>query len=70
MVPLRLLNFPNQALSVRHTVVAVLEENRMPPVGIEDEAQRRKLLVLAREFAALGDQALDYEREFKPPYDR
>jgi hypothetical protein len=42
----------------------------MPPVGIEDEAQRRKLLELAREFAAVGDQALDHEREFRAPYDR
>jgi hypothetical protein len=43
MVPLRLLNYPNQALSVRHENVTVLEQNRMPPVGIENEGERRKL---------------------------
>jgi hypothetical protein len=67
MNPLRLLNLPNQALTERHVIVRVLQENRMPPIGIEDDAQRRKLLALAEEFAATGDQALDYEREFKPP---
>jgi mono/diheme cytochrome c family protein len=66
MNPLRLLNLPNQALSVRHQIVAVLEDNRMPPIGIEDNGERKKLLALAQEFAAIGDQALDYEREFKP----
>ena len=66
MNPLRLLNLPNQALSVRHQIVAVLTDNRMPPIGIEDDGERKKLLALAQEFAAVGDQALDYEHEFKP----
>jgi hypothetical protein len=67
MNPLRLLNFPNQALSVRHQIVTQLEQNTMPPnEGIPDSAQRQKLLELARAFAALGDQALDFEGEFKP----
>jgi hypothetical protein len=67
MNPLRLLNYPNQSLTERHTLVQQLEQNRMPPNGgIEDEDDRKKLLALAREFAGVGDQALDYEREFKP----
>ncbi len=61
MNPLRLLNFPNQALTVRHRIVAQIEQNRMPlRTGIPDEAQRQKLLALARAFAAMGDMALDY----------
>jgi hypothetical protein len=68
MNPLRLLNYPNQALTERHAVVQQLEENLMPPnEGIVDEAERQKLLALAQEFAATGDQALDYEGEFKLP---
>jgi hypothetical protein len=67
MNPLRLLNFPNQALTVRHEIVTQLEQNTMPPGGgISDSSQRRKLIDLAREFAAVGDQALDYEGEFRP----
>jgi hypothetical protein len=67
MNPLRLLNFPNQALSVRHQIVQQLEQNRMPPAeGIADDAQRWKLIERARSFAEVGDQALDYEGEFKP----
>lgn len=68
MNPLRLLTYPNQALTERHRIVTQIEENLMPlDTGIPDEAQRNKLLALAREFAAVGDQALDYEGEFKPP---
>jgi hypothetical protein len=71
MNPLRLLNFPNQALTMRHKIVTQIEENRMPlGTGIPDETERKKLLDLAREFAAVGDQALDYEGEFKPPDSR
>jgi hypothetical protein len=67
MNPLRLLNFPNQALTVRHQIVTQLEQNTMPPdEGIPDSTQRQKLLALARTFAEVGDQALDYEGEFKP----
>jgi hypothetical protein len=67
MNPLRLLNFPNQALTVRHQIVQQLEQNAMPPnEGIPNDAQRQKLLELARTFAAVADQALDYEGEFKP----
>jgi hypothetical protein len=67
MNPLRLLNFPNQALTVRHQIVQQLEQNLMPPnEGIPNSAQRQKLLELARTFAEVADQALDYEGEFKP----
>jgi hypothetical protein len=66
MNPLRLLNFPNQALTVRHQIVAQIVQNSMPlGEGIPDSAQRQKLLELARTFAEVGDQALDYEGEFK-----
>jgi hypothetical protein len=67
MNPLRLLNFPNQALTVRHEIVKQLEQNAMPPgEGIPESTQRQKLIELARAFAEVGDQALDYEGEFKP----
>jgi hypothetical protein len=67
MNPLRLLNFPNQALTVRHQIVTQLEQNRMPPgEGITDDTQRQKLIEWAKRFAAVGDQALDYEGEFRP----
>jgi hypothetical protein len=67
MNPLRLLNFPNQALTVRHQIVTQLEENLMPlGVGIPDDGQRQKLIGLAKRFAEVGDQALDYEGEFQP----
>jgi hypothetical protein len=67
MNPLRLLNFPNQALTVRHQIVTQIEQNLMPlGEGIPDSAQRQKLLELARTYAEVGDQALDYEGEFKP----
>jgi hypothetical protein len=68
MNPLRLLNFPNQALTMRHNVVTQIEQNLMPlDTGIPDGTERKRLLALAQEFAAVGDQALDYEGEFKPP---
>ena len=35
--------------------------------GIPDDAERQKLLGLAQQFAAVGDQALDYEGERKAP---
>jgi hypothetical protein len=65
MNPLRLLIYPNQALTVRHDIVRRLEQNTMPPGGIDDGTQRQKLLELARAFAEVGDQALDFEGEFK-----
>jgi hypothetical protein len=42
----------------------MLEQNRMPPdVGIGDEQARLALLERAREFASLGDRALEFEGE-------
>jgi hypothetical protein len=68
MNPLRLLIYPNQALTVRHAIVQQMEQNAMPPgEGIPDDAERQQLIELARTFAEVGDQALDYEGEFQPP---
>jgi hypothetical protein len=67
MNPLRLLNYPNQALTVRHEIVGRLVQNSMPPPGgIANRVQRKKLIALAKQFAELGDKALEYERELKP----
>jgi hypothetical protein len=61
---LELLNYPNQALSGRHDVVAQLEHNAMPPgIGVADQLVRLDLINLAAEFAAAGDEALKYEGE-------
>ena len=65
--PLEFFNYPNQALTGRHDLVAVLAKNRMPPSvegaepGIADPRYRGELLGLARDFAALGDRALAWE---------
>jgi hypothetical protein len=67
MNPLRLLTFPNQSLAMRHNIVAQLAQNLMPrDTGIPDDATRQKLLGLAEQFAAVGDQALKYEGEPLP----
>jgi hypothetical protein len=68
MNPLRLLNYPNQALAERRTVVEQLEQNLMPPGGgIASAAARRRLLELAKRFAEAGDKALAYEGERVTP---
>ena len=73
--PLGIMEYPNQALSIRHRIVKVMEQNRMPPsgiatkdghteltpIGIPDEAERQKYLKIAREFAEAGDKAFAYE---------
>jgi hypothetical protein len=47
----------------------VLHENAMPPAsveapaGIRDDSRREELLLLARRFAQVGDEALRYEGE-------
>jgi hypothetical protein len=67
MNPLELLSYPNQALGARGAIVRVLEHNHMPPAteraraGIADDGYRQELLELAREFAAAGDRALEFE---------
>jgi hypothetical protein len=69
MNPLELLTYPNQALAARHALVEQLERNRMPPetadkpAGISDAAERRRLLELARTFAAQAERALEAEGE-------
>ncbi|MBE9179142.1 hypothetical protein IQ268_11280 [Oculatella sp. LEGE 06141] len=64
MNPLLILNYPNQALTLRHETVRQIQENLMPPPnGIPDEAERQRLVTLAEAFAKAGDEALAYEGE-------
>lgn len=65
---LLLLNYPNQALAGRHTIVRALRANSMPPAagegaapGIHDDGARTELLSLALEFERIADDALLYE---------
>ena len=68
---LLLLNYPNQALIMRKTLLLVLEENRMPPgafianepTGITDEAARTLMIDLAKDFSRQADAAFAYEQE-------
>lgn len=61
---LEVLNYPNQALGARHTMIRVLLENRMPPqIGISDLVRREAMIELAKSFAEAGDEALRFERE-------
>ena len=72
---LLLLNYPNQSLIARRTLVAVLEDNQMPPgnslageeTGIHDEAARKLLLDLAKAFEATADEAFAFERTHSKP---
>jgi hypothetical protein len=67
---LTLLDYPNQALVARHSLVEVLRRKRMPPAndtshtpaGIATESERQELVRLAEEFEHLADAALDFER--------
>ncbi len=69
-----MLNYPNQALSGRHELLTVLNDDTMPPLdpngdrkpGLHDEAARTELLRLAEDFSAAGDAALEYERAHAP----
>ncbi len=64
MNPLLILNYPNQALTLRHETLRQIKEKLMPPPnGIQDEAELGKIVKLAGEFAKVGDQALAYEGE-------
>lgn len=64
MKQLLLLNYPNQALTLRHENVSQIEDMLMPPpAGIADDEERQKLLELAKAFAEAGDEALAYEGE-------
>lgn len=67
---LLLLNYPNQALIARRTLVAVLEDNTMPPgnelahepTGIQDGATLRRLIRLAKAFERNAEAAYAHER--------
>lgn len=67
---LTLLDYPNQALVARHTLVEMLRRKRMPPAndashtaaGIANDSERRELVRLAEEFEHEADAALDFER--------
>lgn len=64
MKQLLLLNYPNQALTLRHETVRQIQEDLMPPpAGIADPEEKQRLLDLAKAFAEAGDQALSYEGE-------
>jgi hypothetical protein len=61
---LEFFNYPNQALAGRNRIIAVLEENSMPPIdGIENPRDRQTLLELARDFKRVADEALTFENE-------
>jgi hypothetical protein len=64
MNPLLLLNYPNQALSLRHETLARIKSKTMPPPkGITDDQELNLMIKLASEFAEVGDKALAYEGE-------
>jgi hypothetical protein len=61
---LEFFNFPNQALTGRNRIIAVLEENSMPPIdGIQNPRDRQTMLELARDFKRIADEALRCENE-------
>ncbi len=70
---LLLLNYPNQSLVMRRTIVATFEENYMPPgdpiagekEGVQDPHELAELLRLAKEFERHADRAMSFEREHK-----
>ncbi len=70
---LLLLDFPNQSLAARHTLVDVLTKNEMPPedptakhpAGIADEAARAELIRLATVFVKEADAAVEFESKKK-----
>jgi hypothetical protein len=67
---LLLLDFPNQALVARHSLVEILRGNKMPPAdpragrpaGLGSEELREQLLALAEQFEREADAALSYEK--------
>jgi hypothetical protein len=70
---LLLLNYPNQALTARHTLVRTLEQNEMPPEdpktqhpgGISDLAKREELIQAAKTFVQQADAAVAFETSRK-----
>jgi mono/diheme cytochrome c family protein len=69
--PLLLLNYPNQALAARHSLVEILRDNEMPPAdlekgteaGVHDAATLESLIALAEQFERAADEALAYEKK-------
>lgn len=70
MDELLLLSFPNQALAARHSLLATLRGNRMPPAdpesgapaGLDSPAQRDAMIRLAQAFESAADAAIAFER--------
>jgi hypothetical protein len=70
---LLLLNYPNQSLFARHTLLQTLKNNEMPPedsdahkpAGITDHEQRAKLIRLAQNFVQKADAAVAFESSRK-----
>ncbi len=66
---LLLLNYPNQALVMRRSLVAILEGNQMPPgselahepQGVQDMKALREMTRLARAFEKEADEAFAFE---------
>lgn len=66
-----MLRYPNQALSARHALAAVLREETMPPgdirrgvpEGIHDEKARQEMIKQADEFDKQAEAALKFETE-------
>jgi len=71
---LLLLNYPNQSLIARHSLLQALKANAMPPedtqnhkaAGIADEAKRAELFRLAQVFVQEADAAVAFESARKP----
>jgi hypothetical protein len=61
---LEFFNFPNQALTGRNRIIAVFEDNSMPPIdGIKSPRDRQTMLELARDFKRVAEEALRFENE-------
>lgn len=66
---LLLLNYPNQALIMRRSLVAILEQNQMPPgnelahepQGVQDTKVLKEMTRLAKEFEKKADEAFAFE---------
>jgi hypothetical protein len=68
MSNLSILNYPNQALNSRHTLVDLIEKDMMPPKskegpgGILDPEKKKKFIELAKAFSETADKALEFEK--------
>jgi hypothetical protein len=72
--PLEILLYPNHALTARHEIARSIAEKQMPPpadgraaAGIMDDAQRERLVQLARAFEQAADAALASETARRQP---